>query len=118
MKKAVVIIRLQAYKKTKAALEKTGFSSFSVTSVLGRGKNPVSFSAADSSTNSVKKENHPFVAKKMLLVFIHDEDEERFVQAVSEANKTGNPGDGKIFIVPVRQGIRIRTGEHGDDSIY
>jgi nitrogen regulatory protein PII 2 len=118
MKKAIAVIRPQVYKQTKASLEQEGFIAFSAVNVLGRGKKNVALTAADNSTSAVQSDDHRFVAKKMIIVYIRDEDEERFVKAVLNANKTGHAGDGKIFIIPVNQGIRIRSGEKGDDALF
>lgn len=117
MKKAMVVIRPNTYKKTKAALEQAGFYAISSTNVAGRGKRPISMLAADGSLKSAHEE-HRFIVKKMIMVYIRDEDEKLFVDTVMTANQTGHPGDGKIFMIPVKNGIRIRTGEHSTDALY
>jgi nitrogen regulatory protein PII 2 len=48
---------------------------------------------------------------------VPDADVDKVVQTVIAANKTGNKGDGKIFVQPVAETIRIRTGERGSDAL-
>ena len=49
--------------------------------------------------------------------YVPDEDVSEVVQAIIEANKTGKPGDGKIFVLPVGDSVRVRTGEKGEKAI-
>ncbi|ADU27902.1 P-II family nitrogen regulator [Ethanoligenens harbinense] len=117
MKKAVVILRPNMYTQTKRVLEQEGFSSFSAASVHGCGKKAIPMSAADNSVASSDNTAHRFVAKKMLIVYIRDEDEEPFVRAIFSVNSTGNAGDGKIFIIPVSRVVRIRTNETDENAL-
>jgi nitrogen regulatory protein PII 2 len=50
-------------------------------------------------------------------VVVPDEKVERVVHAVIEANRTGQPGDGRIFVLPVAESVRVRTGERGDAAL-
>jgi len=50
-------------------------------------------------------------------VVVEDELADRTVEAIEAAAKTGRIGDGKIFVIPVEQAIRIRTGDRGTDAI-
>ena len=58
-----------------------------------------------------------FVAKIRLEIVVHNSMTESVVQAVMEAARTGNVGDGKIFVTPVENAWRIRTGEEGDAAL-
>jgi nitrogen regulatory protein PII len=58
-----------------------------------------------------------FVPKLLLKVAVKDEDVDRAVELIIAAARTGNVGDGKIFVFPVTRVIRIRTGESGNDAI-
>jgi nitrogen regulatory protein PII 2 len=53
----------------------------------------------------------------MLVIVSDDEDIDRIVQAVVNANQTGRHGDGRIFICPMISAIRVRTGEQGDKAL-
>ena len=56
-------------------------------------------------------------AKRMLTVVIKDDMVDDVVQTIIETNQTGKPGDGKIFVLPVGDSVRVRTGEKGEKSI-
>ncbi|MCC6503566.1 MAG: P-II family nitrogen regulator [Deltaproteobacteria bacterium] len=58
-----------------------------------------------------------FLPKVKIEIVTSDEMTPKIVDAIMEAARTGKIGDGKIFIVPVDDGIRIRTGERGDDAL-
>lgn len=116
MKKAVIIIRPHLYRKTVDALEQKGFYAFSAITVLGRGKKRVEFSVADGSQLS-DAGIHRFMTKKMLLVYINDDDEKLLVDTVMKSNQTGQQGDGRIFIIPLKRAVRLRTGEENEDVL-
>jgi nitrogen regulatory protein PII len=58
-----------------------------------------------------------FIAKMRIEVAVRDEDVERVVDAIARAAHSGKIGDGKIFVSPLEQVVRIRTGETGPDAI-
>ncbi|MGB0846038.1 MAG: P-II family nitrogen regulator [Thiolinea sp.] len=58
-----------------------------------------------------------FLPKIKLEIVINDEQVDAVIEAVTGAAQTGKIGDGKIFVLPVEQAIRIRTGEQGDDAV-
>lgn len=58
-----------------------------------------------------------FLPKVKLEIVVKEEDVERAIEAIQKAAHTGKIGDGKIFVLPVEQVIRIRTGESGRDAI-
>ncbi len=58
-----------------------------------------------------------FLPKVMVVVVVHDEMVGRVVEAIVDAARTGSVGDGKIFVLPVEEAVRIRTGERGKDAI-
>ncbi len=111
MKEVSIILRPKMYFKTKDALDKAGFSAMSVQEIIGRGKKPVQY---DFDNETV---THRLVAKRMITMFVRDSDVQFLIDTVVETNKTNHAGDGKIFISPVAEGIRLRTGEHGDEAI-
>ncbi len=117
MKQVTIIIRPERYGQTKTALEQEGFGALSMLNVLGRGKNPVVCSAGDGSRIEDGEGSHRFMTKKMIMVYINDEDEKRFCEAVIKVNQTGQPGDGKIIVSPVKRSIRVRTGEENENAL-
>ncbi len=58
-----------------------------------------------------------FLPKMKLEIVITDEQVDAVIEAVSKAAHTGKIGDGKIFVLPVEQAVRIRTGEEGNDAV-
>ena len=58
-----------------------------------------------------------FLPKVKLEVVVKDSDVDRCIEAIVKAAKTGKIGDGKIFVTPIEQVVRIRTGEVNDDAI-
>ena len=58
-----------------------------------------------------------FVPKVMLRICVKDSDIDTAVKAICEAARTGEVGDGKIFVYPVTRAVRIRTGEENDQAL-
>lgn len=130
MKEIMAIIRMDMIGKTKEALAGIGFPSITCKRVLGRGKKKVVFSlikdyitGEDISVVQDKKvaeqisEVHRLISKRLVIILSRDEDVKKIVDTIIETNRTGNPGDGKIFVTPVTDSIRIRTEEIGDAAI-
>lgn len=116
MKEAFIVIRPSRFFKTKDALVAAGFNALYTKEVLGRGKKRVVFTPQEGDDNA-ETIGIDFVAKRLLDLYVRDEDVDRLVKAVLEANSCGNPGDGKIFILPVENALRVRTGEQGEDVL-
>ena len=58
-----------------------------------------------------------FLPKVKLETVVSDEDVDNVVNAIRESANTGKIGDGKVFVIPIEQAVRIRTGEAGDDAL-
>ena len=58
------------------------------------------------------------IERILISIVVRDKNVEKTVQAVMQAARTGEIGDGRIFIIPVEDSIRIRTGERGDIALY
>ncbi len=112
MIKIEAIIRPQRMDEVKAALDDIGVVGMTVTEVRGAGKQKgytQHYRGAEYTVNLLQK-------LKMEVV-VPDADAERIVQAIVAAARTGEIGDGKIFLSPVADVIRIRTGERGEDAL-
>ena len=96
MKEVTVILRPKMYFVTKDALVNAGFHSLTVQDVIGRGKEPVQY---DYDGEVV---THRLVAKRMLTIYVRDEDVQFLIDTIVEVNKTNHAGDGKIFISPLQ----------------
>lgn len=127
MKEIMAIIRMNKVNKTKEALSKEGFPSITCHKVYGRGKKKVNYEFLESyvSTDELEtskmaeviSEGHRLIAKRLLNIVVQDEEVNKVVKTIIEINKTGNPGDGKIFVIPVEETVRVRTGESGVGAV-
>jgi nitrogen regulatory protein PII 2 len=123
MKQVVAIIRTQAINKTKEALIEAGISGFTARKVVGRGRGNVDFrvlrgAEAGQEEAIVRLGDGPIlVPKRMITVVVPDAMVATTVQAIIEANQTGSAGDGKIFVLPVKEVVRVRTGECGYEAL-
>jgi nitrogen regulatory protein PII 2 len=118
MKEVMAMIRINKINDTKKALNEAGITSFTATGrVLGRGKGMVDYKILDGAKNgSVEAMTHlgeapRLISKRLITVVVSDDWVDRTVQAIISVNKTGNAGDGKIFVMPILEAIRVRTGE-------
>jgi len=112
MKKIEAVIREERFHLIKLALEEKGFISMTVSDVIGRGKQK-----GVSLKWRVGEHRIEFLPKKKLEIIVDDKDAEIVVQTICEKGRTGAVGDGKIFILPVEDVIRIRTGERGQEAL-
>jgi nitrogen regulatory protein PII 2 len=126
MKEITAIIRMNMVGNTKEALLEAGFPAVTCKKVLGRGRKKVDFSLLDAvfiesieDKNVVEQitEAHRLIPKRMLTVLVNDEDVEKVVGSIISINRTGNPGDGKIFVTNAVEVIRVRTGETGTSAV-
>ena len=118
MKEVMAVIRMNKINDTKRALNEAGITSFTATGrVLGRGKGLVDYrvlhGAEEGAPEAIAQlgEGPRMVPKRLITVVVSDDWVERTVQAIIETNQTGNSGDGKIFVLPVLEVTRVRTGE-------
>ena len=103
MKMVKAVIRPEKEFDVVHALEKEGFYSLTKLDVLGRGKQK---------GVQVGSAVYDELAKLMLIIVVEDKDEARLVQTIQEHAKTGNFGDGKIFVSDVKESYTIRTGKN------
>jgi nitrogen regulatory protein P-II 1 len=97
----------------KNALAQIGVVGLNVVNVTGRGRQRgLSYTARGSMGYAVD-----MLPKTKLEVVLQDSDVERVVHTIIQTARTGNIGDGKIFIMPVEDVIRVRTGERGNDAL-
>ncbi len=114
MNKIEAIIRPERLNNVKDALADSGFPGINVVHVTGRGEQRGVASTGARGGGKVVVDMLPKV--KMELV-VRDDDTERALGIIIEHARTGNIGDGKIFITPVANAIRVRTGEQGDGAL-
>jgi nitrogen regulatory protein PII 2 len=115
VKEIIAVIRTNQYYATKKALSDAGFSSLMEKDVLGRGKKMQEFTYNDARGGTAAPME--IIAKKLLNIYVRDEDADRVIEVILSVNSTGRPGDGKIFVSPADEVYRIRTGQRGEDAI-
>jgi nitrogen regulatory protein PII 2 len=126
MKEVMAIVRLNKVNVTKQALAEAGFPAFTCRKVLGRGKKSVDLSLMQTILDAGELPISPIgenltemgrlIPKRIFNLMINDEDVDKVVDTIIEANSTGNPGDGKIFVLPIMDAYRVRNGEKQTDS--
>lgn len=110
--KIEAVIRPQRLDEVKAALDDLGVTGMTVTEVRGAGKQKgytQHYRGAEYTVNLIQK--------LKLEIVVAEADVDRIVEAVATAARTGEIGDGKIFLSPVFDAIRIRTGERGAEAV-
>jgi nitrogen regulatory protein P-II 2 len=112
MKMVLAIIRPHRLQDVKEALADVGVVGMTVTDVRGAGRQKGQVERYRGSEYSID-----LLAKIKLEVAVLDDQCEEVVQAIRKAAYTGEIGDGKIFILPLEDSIRVRTGERGEDSL-
>lgn len=106
MKKVEAIIRPEKFEAVKAELEQIGIKGMTVYQVEGRGEQ-----MGMEFTHRAGKFRVDMLSKVKLDIVVEDEDEQKVVDAIVQGAKTGEFGDGKIFVSPIQRAIKIRTGE-------
>ena len=123
MKEVMAVIRMNMINKTKRALSDAGISSITVKDALGRGKGIVDFSVLKGAELGYEEaisqlgQSQRLVPKRLLTIIVPDELVKTTVDTIIETNQTGKSGDGKIFVMPSHDAIRIRTGENGEATL-
>ena len=112
MKKIEAIIRPHKLDAVRGALQEAGFRGLTVTEVKGYGRqkgHTEIYRGAEYSIN--------FLPKTKIEIVVADNQSDKAIDIIVKQAKTGEVGDGKIFISPVSEVIRVRTEETGDDAL-
>ncbi len=112
MKWVTCIIRPEKLDAVKDALDGEHIVGMTVTDVRGFGRQKGQVEHYRGEAYTIK-----FVSKVRLDIVVQDQDVNRVLKTIREASKTGNIGDGKIFVVGVENAMRIRTGEQGTSAL-
>ena len=113
MKKIEAIIRPEKLNQLKDALVEAGFSGLTTTQVTGRGAQRGIVHTGRSGQSVVID----MLPKLKLEMVVSDSDVDRALDVIVGVSRTGKIGDGKIFVQPVEQVVRVRTGERGESAI-
>ena len=112
MKKIEAIIKPFKLEDVKAALSEIGVEGMTVTEVRGFGRQKGHTEIYRGSEYTVD-----FVPKVKLEIVIDDARCDQVVHSIAKTANTGKIGDGKIFVLPVEEAVRIRTGERGNEAV-
>jgi nitrogen regulatory protein PII 2 len=139
MKEIMAIVRMKKTGATKKALVAAGVAGFTAVKVSGRGNlitDPQELEKCrakllkmgmDDVTDAKDTESQVggfldgtrFFPRRLFTVLAHDEDIPRIIEAITKANRTSyGIGDGTIFVLPVSDALRVRTGESGEAAIW
>ena len=123
MKEVIAVVRINMMNRTKIALTDVGVDAFFAHEAHGRGKGFVNPEILDGVEKGYEEaaallgEKGKLYPKRMMTVVVPDKKVDEVVKSIIDANKTGKPGDGKIFVLPVGDAVRVRTSEVGAKSI-
>lgn len=120
MKEIMAIVRINMMNQTKRALAEAGITSVTARDALGRGKGLVDMTILDGAEKGYEEaiaqlgQSQRLIPKRIFFVVVPNRLVSKTVKAIMKVNHTGKSGDGKIFVMPVMDSIRVRTGESGD----
>ncbi len=123
MKEVLAVIRMNKMNETKRALADIDVPSMTARKVVGRGKGKVDFLLLKGAQEGFEEAINQLgpgpklIPKRMLTIVVPDQQVPMVVQTIIKVNQMGNPGDGKIFVMPVSDATRVRTGEVGDEAL-
>ncbi|MBA3252292.1 MAG: P-II family nitrogen regulator [Geodermatophilaceae bacterium] len=112
MKLVTAIVKPFKLDAVKQALETVGVSGLTVSEVQGFGRQKGHTEVYRGAEYQVE-----FVPKVRIEVLVDDADAQRVTDTIVDAARTGSIGDGKVWVVPVDEIVRVRTGERGPDAI-
>ena len=117
MKEVLAVIRMNKMNETKQALADVGVASFTARKVMGRGRGKVDYrllkGAEEGHEEAISQlaAGPKMIPKRMIFVVVPDERVSLVVKTLIQVNRTDHPGDGKVFVMPVKEAIRVRTDE-------
>jgi nitrogen regulatory protein P-II 1 len=112
MKKIEAIIRKTKFEEVKEALHEAGIEFFSFWDVrgVGQARQGRVYRGIVYDTSSIERTK--------LSIIVRNKNVDKTIQAILGSARTGEIGDGKIFVIPIENSYRIRTGEEGDESLF
>ncbi len=112
MKKIEAIIRKTRFEDVKDALLAADIEWFSYYDVRGVGK------SRQARIYRGVMYDTSYIERTLVSIVVRDKNVEKTIQAIMQAAHTGEIGDGRIFVLPVEESVRIRTAERGDIALY
>ena len=123
MKEIMAIVRINMMNKTKKALAEAGISSITARDALGRGKGLVDLTLLEGAEKGYEEavaqlgQSQRLIPKRIFFIVVPDRLVSKTVKTIIAVNRTGKSGDGKIFVMPILDSVRVRTGESGDQVL-
>ena len=114
MNKVEAIIRPEKLNDVKEALVSVGLVGLNVVNVTGRGAQR---GVTTGGSRGVGRYEIDMLPKMKLELVVHDDATQQAIDTIVENARTGNIGDGKIFVYPVTNAIKVRTGEQGYEAL-
>ena len=111
MKKIEAIIKPHKLDEVKEKLNEMGVTGMTITEVRGFGRQ-----RGHKEIYRGAEYHIDFIPKIKLEIVLDDAMTEKVIEVISESARTGSIGDGKIFVIPVEEAVRIRTGERGSQA--
>lgn len=115
MKELMMIIRPEKLEDMKKILDEVNCGGMTLSTVMGCGAQKGNVDSNEKAVNELKglKTTINLLPKIKVEVVVDDKDVEKIIMQVNKVCATGHIGDGKIFVKPVDEAVRIRTGERG-----
>ena len=123
MKEVIAIVRINMMNQTKQALTDCGVDAFFAHEAQGRGVGFVSPAVLEGTIQGYEEaaallgEKGKLYPKRMITAIVEDSMVRCVVDTIVNTNQTGMPGDGKVFVLPLGDAVRVRTGETGVKAI-
>ncbi|MGC6174134.1 P-II family nitrogen regulator [Lacrimispora sp. 38-1] len=126
MKEVMAFIRVNKINPTKKALAEGGFPALTCRPVLGRGKKRIDPELLSlvletgelpmSPKGEYLTESFRWIPKRLVTLIVEDQQVKDVVDILIKTNQTGNPGDGKIFVLPINEAYTVRSGERTKEA--
>jgi nitrogen regulatory protein PII 2 len=123
MKEVIAVVRMNKMNLTKQKLSDAGIDSFFAHEAQGRGKGFVNSDILAGAEEGFEEaaallgERGKLYPKRLITVVTPDNKVATVVDTIIKSNQTGKPGDGKIFVLPMPDAVRVRTGETGEKAV-
>ena len=115
LKEVIAVIRPERYHDTKRRAQRVRVQAFTQQRVLGRGRERGLRYLPR--RGAMRGAGVPYLPKRLVSWIVEAHQVAPLIQALIDVNQTGQLGDGKIFVLPVAQAVRVRTGERGVDAV-
>lgn len=122
----LAIVRIAKMNETKVALSEVGLPSFTAMGVMGRGNARglgEHYKAIKADPNNqealefLAKSEPRLKSKRCITLVVTDDKKDLAIETIIKVNQTNNSGDGKIFVLPADDSVRVRTSESGDITL-